>query len=113
MKMKRLLLLVTAIGLPLAIPLSTHAASFDCAKAGTTVERQICGDPTLSRMDEQLNKVYREALATGPKPELLTSVQRDWLKDVRNQCANVQCLRDAYQSRLDDFLSPGKPSAGK
>jgi uncharacterized protein len=108
--MKPLILLAASLVASASIPWSAHAASFDCAKAGTSVERQICADKKLSAMDDKLDKVYREALATGPKPELLRSVQRDWLKDTRNVCANRQCLVDAYQSRLDDFLAPGKTS---
>jgi uncharacterized protein len=94
----------------LLLPLSAHAASFDCKKAATSVERQICADPKLSAMDEQLGRLYRDALRTGPKPELLTAYQRDWLKDVRNKCTTVECLREAYHVRLDDFLSPGRPT---
>ena len=89
--MKSTFLLAAALLLPTAVP-TAHAASFDCKKAGTSVERMICANPKLSSMDEKLGKAYREALATGPKPELLTSYQRDWLKDVRNACRDVPCL---------------------
>ncbi|WP_160296756.1 hypothetical protein [Sphingomonas sp. ERG5] len=30
------------------------AASFDCAKASTRVEKLVCSDPQLSRLDERL-----------------------------------------------------------
>ena len=30
------------------------AASFDCAKAATTVENEICADPVLSQADEHM-----------------------------------------------------------
>lgn len=111
--MKPVIALAASVLISALVPLSGHAASFDCAKAATSVERQICGDKKLSSMDEQLNKVYREALATGPKLELLKSVQRDWLTDVRDRCTDRQCLTEAYQSRLDDFLAPGKESPRK
>jgi uncharacterized protein len=111
--MKPAFLLAAALVLPNAFVVGVHAASFNCAKAGTAVERMICANPKLSSMDEKLNKAYRDALATGPKPELLTSYQRDWLKDVRNKCKDVPCLEQVYQSRLDDFYSPGKPTVRK
>ena len=111
--MKPAILLAASLLISASVPLSGHAASFDCAKAATSVERQICADEKLSLMDDELNKVYREALATGPKPELLKSVQRDWLTDVRDRCTDRQCLTEAYQSRLDDFLAPGKSSTRK
>jgi uncharacterized protein len=31
-------------------------ASFNCSKAGTSVEKTICASKTLSRLDEQLAK---------------------------------------------------------
>ena len=34
------------------------AASFDCGKAASEVEKIICGDDELSRLDESLNKAY-------------------------------------------------------
>ncbi len=38
------------------------AASFDCAKASTQVERLICSDESLSKLDEQLSGSYKQAL---------------------------------------------------
>ena len=42
------------------------AASFDCAKAATTTEQLICGDPQLSQLDGQLAQAYRRALEADP-----------------------------------------------
>jgi uncharacterized protein len=46
--------------------LSTQAlaASFDCNKATTWVERSVCSDAELSKLDEQLAKAYHDALAS-------------------------------------------------
>jgi hypothetical protein len=41
---------------------SINAASFDCGKAVSEVEKIICGDDKLSRLDETLNKAYLQAL---------------------------------------------------
>lgn len=38
------------------------AASFDCAKARTLTEKLVCADPTLSRLDEQLDDAYEPVL---------------------------------------------------
>lgn len=38
----------------LVLALPAQAASFDCAKAGTKVEKLICGDVELSKLDEEL-----------------------------------------------------------
>ena len=42
--------------------LFTHAASFDCKKARTSVEKHICSDANLSVLDEELAKVYKKVL---------------------------------------------------
>ena len=33
-----------------------HAASFDCTKASTSIEKHICSDANLSVLDEELAK---------------------------------------------------------
>lgn len=38
------------------------ATSFDCEKARSEVEKLICGDEELSRLDDSLNKAYQKAL---------------------------------------------------
>ena len=37
---------------------NADAASFDCGKATSEVEKIICSDDELSRLDESLSKVY-------------------------------------------------------
>ena len=81
-----------------------RAASFDCARATTTVERTICGDAELSRMDEALDQAYRAALAS-PQAGAARDGQRAWLAG-RNRCTTAACVRDAYAARLAQ-LSPG------
>lgn len=65
------------------LPGAAAAASFDCAKAATPLERAVCGDPRLSTLDEQLAQAYREALGRlGESAPLLRASQRDWLKSL-------------------------------
>ena len=75
------------------------AASFDCAKAGTQVERLICAQPALSSLDDQLDKVYAAARRADHRPALLAQ-QRDWLVNVRDRCTDAACVRKAYMVRL-------------
>ena len=42
-----------------------HAASFDCAKAATPVEKMICADALLGRLDEALARNYRVMLTAN------------------------------------------------
>jgi uncharacterized protein len=48
----------------LTIATNMHAASFDCGKAASEVEKLICGDDELSKLDDSLSEAYQEALKT-------------------------------------------------
>jgi len=88
----------------------TQAASFDCAKAGTPVEKTICGNPRLSELDEHLRRYYSAGRAAlGQAQSCLATTQRDWLKSVRNVCKDAACLERAYLARLAELdpLQPG------
>jgi len=74
------------------------AASYDCEKASTKVEKMICTDSELSKLDEELGKTYSAALKKTPDLLALKQQQRDWLKE-RNGCADSGCLKAHYQQR--------------
>ena len=85
------------------------AASFNCNKASTKVEKMICADPELSEADEQLAEAYRNLRKALPKSEraLLKRDQRQWLKE-RNvefrTCEDPYCYA-FYLVRIEQ-LSP-------
>ncbi|PUA29735.1 MAG: hypothetical protein B0W54_03970 [Cellvibrio sp. 79] len=80
-----------------------QAASFDCTKAGTSVEKIICSNPAASSLDEQLNAVYKSAIDKSLDKESLKRQQRTWLKNSRNVCSNVDCVIAAYSDRISYF----------
>lgn len=80
--------------------IGVHAASFDCAKASTAIEKAICADGQLSDLDSQLMQVYRKSLADSSSSDSLKAEQRLWLKEVRNSCQDVACLTQAYKGRI-------------
>ncbi len=86
----------------LALLPSVHAASFDCAKAATGIEKTICGDDKLSQLDGDLSAAYNHALETAPDKQLLIHEQRQWLHDVRDACADAACLTEVYTIRLQE-----------
>lgn len=94
----------------IAVPLllftcSINAASFDCSKASTLVEKDICNNRLLSNLDDALSENYKYMLASnigdGARKEL-KSTQREWLK-TRNKCENVECLTSQYEKRVDEI----------
>ena len=82
------------------------AASFDCAKAGTAVEKMICGDAGLSKLDEEMSGAYKAASQRCENEDKaqLKSAQLQWLKE-RNNCADSVCIRKSYQTKIDDLTA--------
>jgi len=87
------------------------AASFDCSKAGTKVEKMICADPELSKLDEDLSAAYKKALKESSDPATLKQQQRDWMKE-RNKCTDAQCVKHAYNQRLSSLSNSSASMAG-
>jgi uncharacterized protein YecT (DUF1311 family) len=86
------------------------AASFDCGEARTRVEKAVCADEELSRLDELLGRFYRGARQQlAENASCLETDQRNWLRAVRDPCANAACLKKVYLERLAELaaLQPG------
>ncbi|MBK6854163.1 MAG: DUF1311 domain-containing protein [Burkholderiales bacterium] len=79
------------------------AASFDCGKARTTVERLICSNPIVSALDDSLALAYTQALELASDADELRRQQRDWLSKRRNICTTIECLLHVYGRRLEDI----------
>jgi len=102
-------LLVFVFCVPITFSASTAAASFDCKKPLTPVERAICEDEELSKLDDQLDRVYKSALSKVRNREELRESQREWLKSERKKSAvavayggevNVYGLKHLYRMRI-------------
>jgi len=80
-----------------------QAASFDCDQAVSAPEKIICANDELSQLDTRLGLVYdvTTSKASPDKAKRLRTEQRQWLRSVRNQCADAACLLAAYKARLD------------
>jgi len=92
----------------LLAPACAQAASFDCAKATTQVEKCICGNPELSRLDEELAAAYKGALKNAKHAQAVRQTEREWLKSRLSTCEKVHydsraisaCIQTAYEQRL-------------
>lgn len=78
---------------------AAQAASFDCEKAHTKVERIICDNPEISKLDDELAERYKSALKDKSRTASIRKSQKQWIKD-RNGCADVGCIKRAYEERL-------------
>ena len=69
--------------------LPAWAASFDCAKSGTAVEKRICADAALSAADEAMAAAFAEAVKAAPAPLSLRREQARWLVETRNKASDL------------------------
>lgn len=85
-------------------------ASFDCATATTVIEKLICSSDELANLDRSLAAYYAVARSTfAESRECLRADQMRWLHEVRNRCADAECIERAYLERLADLnaIQPG------
>jgi len=88
------------------------AASFDCARAQSDVERAICGDFELGRLDRALASAYRLKLGSLDGDAARTKLradQRQWLARRAGACpggaagrttGEAACLAALYRQRI-------------
>jgi uncharacterized protein len=84
------------------ISVNAEAASFDCERARTNVEKMICADEDISAYDIILADLYRESRAKEPQNDRLKEQQFNWIKN-RDKCANRICLFNSYSKRIREF----------
>ncbi|MGE8189612.1 lysozyme inhibitor LprI family protein [Pseudomonas sp. NPDC086278] len=81
---------------------STYAASFDCNQAKAVDEKTVCANRALNDLDVKMAVLYsldRKFLPMGGRDDLI-SQQQDWLKSRASCGANVSCLTDSYERRI-------------
>jgi len=88
----------------------SYGASFNCAKASSFVEHSICNDAQASKLDEALARAYKNARASVASPSQIKKEQRAWLKNKRNTCQNIACVKQSMKSRIRVLKSLGNYS---
>jgi uncharacterized protein len=76
-------------------------AGFDCDQARTHFEKALCSDPGLSRLDDTLSMMYRDAIDSAADPIQVRTDQRVWLKRVRRENLGKLEISKAYHGRID------------
>ena len=80
--------------------------SFDCPRASNKAERLICATPELAVLDLSLANAYRDLWAERTSVDLkkqLKDAQNYWLRNVRDRCSDVECLKATYELRIAEF----------
>lgn len=84
------------------VGMAANAAGFDCTRAQSRIETVVCADNGVSKLDEQLSKVYLEFRKTSIDEKAEKALQVAWLKS-RNACEDLACLRRTYETRIAEF----------
>ncbi|MDD4557135.1 MAG: hypothetical protein PHE89_07445 [Alphaproteobacteria bacterium] len=94
--------------------------SFDCNKASNEVEKLICSDDELAKLDVEMNDWYRkvirwETLLVGASSDSIVYEQNEWLKRRNNfECTSktmskkdclISLYKEAIQIRKNHLLS--------
>lgn len=87
----------------LVLMVTAQAASFNCLNASSKIEKLICGNDDLSKLDDALNMAYQKVIEQHDSKQKVLEEQRQWLKRVRNMCQDAACLNKAYQERIRDL----------
>ena len=75
-----------------------HATGVQCERATGEVEKAICADPVLLKLDQALGAQYDLAVASDPQ---VKDRQLYWLQHTLAQCQDKQCLVLAYKGQIE------------
>lgn len=82
---------------------AAHATSFDCSKGRSIPEQLICHTGDLSKLDDQLGKLYWQARRRVDDPKAFRAdSDRKWAWREAN-CRDEACLRTWYDGRIDEL----------
>jgi uncharacterized protein len=115
--MKKMGQCAAAAALFASLSMSAFAQSsefdLDCAKPHQASERAICGNGALRSLDARASAYYSMLLEAKPAADDtalaqfrdgLRAEEQAWRRDTRDACgAQVACLTQAYQHRIDDL----------
>ncbi len=107
-----LMAVALAFGWLLVAGVPAHAASFNCAKAKTPIERFTCSDPELSELDSGMARSFSKKRSSldGIAARTFVQEQRDWLTKIRltlcgiidynNDSQQLECMINLYKERI-------------
>lgn len=89
------------------VPAYSYAVSYDCNKAFSYVEKEICVYSDLSDLDTKLSLIYNDYIKESVDLNIPTTSlnqikdeQRAWLKN-RDNCNSKKCIEEIYYKRIN------------
>ena len=95
--MKKTIQLTLTTFMLFSLGTAATAASFDCRKASNGIEKTICDDPELNRLDSEMGRLYHKAKhLPGVKEE-----QKNWVHRRNKMCGSSDgCLLGETKDRI-------------
>lgn len=96
---------ILKVGIVLICLTSTNvvlAASFDCTKAKTKLEKLICSNPELNLADQKMGDIYKRISKSFPLKGFIQETQREFISRYDN------CLRKSDRTAVENCLSSVK-----
>ena len=72
-------LVILSVSVAIGLGKIGNAASFDCNKAKTDVEKGICNDPELSKLDSEIAEIYQKFDKNSKYYREIVKAQREWI----------------------------------
>ena len=95
---------------------TVFSAGFDCSKASTKIEKLICQDSLLNKLDEELSNVFNQLKKDLPTNQFnaIKKTQIQWIKS-RNKslCKDTQSCSIAYNQQIRKLQNKMKESCLK
>lgn len=98
--------LLGGVVLPFLLVSTVQAASFDCKKPTDKIQKVICADPELNRLDTEVANAFKALLKLHPLPEYVKARQKEW-QVLNHLCEDDYlkiCLKSSYVSRLEELI---------
>jgi uncharacterized protein len=100
---KTALLTTLLTTLPLTGPVTAQATSFDCSYGHSTAEKLICHNADLSKLDDELGKLYWKARSgVADKRSFRADSDAKWAWR-ETHCADEICLTSWYSGRIEEL----------
>ncbi len=86
---------IALLGIACASP--SWATGVECNPPGGPIEKAICTDPALLKMDNALGALYDDAVLKDPQ---VNQRQMNWVQNRLSKCDSKECLVTAYQDQI-------------
>jgi uncharacterized protein len=103
LKPKKSYWLIPLAGLLLFSNSYAENSALDCDNPEIFVEKNICSNPKLSKMETDLQQELSTALEVSKVPEKLLNITQQAWQANRNTCKETACIEESYKRRIAEI----------